>query len=1051
MYHHQSMTDDDRRIIHLLKMIEKSIDKQQWRTVKELAEQILTIDPDNSDAIARLNTAQRRQDDFLKSEDRVPSPIATQQEKHSADSFIGRKTVLSQLELTLDRVVAENGQMDMIVGEPGIGKSRLAEEVSSYAEQNDVRVLSGRCYEERGAPPYWPWVQVVRSYLAEAEPEELAETLGPRASLVATIFPEINEYIPDLRTFEPGTQNPESVRFRLFDAVTTFFIDISNSKPTLLVLDDLHWADESSLKLLVFLARELKRSHLFVLGAYRDVELDRKHPLSDSLGELTRERLFERHRLKGFILPEVQAYAHAVSGVWASEQLIGTVFELTNGNPLFVSQMTRLLAQDNELRDEGGAQIRLPEGVREVIGRRLNRLSQECNDVLTVASIFGLEFRLRELILTVGEESTINILGALDDAEKAHFIERAKDGVDLYRFGHALVRETLVSEVTLSRGVRLHAKIFNVLEELYADNLKIHADRLAEHAAQAETVLGTERLANYSLLAGESAMAKHAYEEALRHFERGLTALEDSPLDEKKAALLLGKGNTLTSLLRREEAFEAFSTAMDFYEKIGDAKHAAIIGELQYPYSNVGTTLCERALNLIPPESLEAGRILSHYGCFLMKKIGSDVEYAKKQMQRALRIAEKHDDENLKTTTHAHWAGASWYLMRTDDCHYHCLQAIESSIRASDRQQEARARGWLIDVLGVQGKMADARQQLRIIHRIALESGERSDIWTYHHYGTNLAIYDGDWSTARRHSDAVLSIVSDFAVLGCRACVEYESGNFEEGRRYLNMFTDLVRSGIDSPHSYSFGAYAIIRASRISGNMQYLELADEWGRRGLESLSRAPIGEKLSKLAIGTVSILRGDLEEAKTYFDELIAEANDISGGASLYAMLRFGEFFGLYARALGRLDEAADHLRKTIAAIKNQKPRSAWLFHDLAVTLLQRSQQGDVAEAKDLLKEALATAVHIGMPPLEKRIREALERISTPDKVSYPSNLTQREVEVIRQLSIGKTNQEIADLLFISVRTVDRHITNILRKTGTGNRTEAANFAIKHGLTVE
>ena len=241
------MTQDDRQIEQLLTEIDKNVDQQNWCAVTELTEKILSIDPSNEDGRSFLRTAERRlqaQQNIIKDE------TSSLQEELSPDTFIGRETELSHLKQTLDRVIAENGQMDMLVGEPGIGKSRLAEELSSYAQQEDVRVLGGRCFEERGSPPYWPWVQAVRTYLAQEEPEELTKILGPRASLVATIFPEINEHIPGLKTFDPGTQGSETVRFRLFDAVTTFLIDISNSKPTLLVLDDLHWADESSLKLL---------------------------------------------------------------------------------------------------------------------------------------------------------------------------------------------------------------------------------------------------------------------------------------------------------------------------------------------------------------------------------------------------------------------------------------------------------------------------------------------------------------------------------------------------------------------------------------------------------------------------------------------------------------------------------------------------------------------------------------------------------------------------------------------------------------------------------
>jgi DNA-binding CsgD family transcriptional regulator/tetratricopeptide (TPR) repeat protein len=1047
--------DDEHFVEHLLEEIDFALDQGRWDTVEELATKILSIDPDNPDALALNRAAQRRskvQTTTRPSEADVTEQ--TQPKELSPDSFIGRDEELTHLKRTLERVVAEHGQMDMIVGEPGIGKSRLSEELSTFGRESGVRVLYGRCYEEGGAPPYWPWAQAVRAYLSETQTQELVSVLGPRASLVAVIFPAINELIPDLEPFDPGQQDPEGVRFRLFDAAASFLIDISNASPTLIVVDDLHWADESSLKLLVFLARELERSHLYILGTYRDVDLDRKHPLSDALGDLARERLFGRHPLRGFALTEVRSYIHTVSGADPPERLVRNILQLTNGNPLFVSQMAQLLAQDEKYQSfykEGLAEneIRLPEGVREVIGKRLNHLSKECNEVLMTAAVLGLEFRLRALILSMGDGSEDIVMNALDEAERAHFIEPVPNNAGAYQFTHALVRQTLANELSLSRGVKLHARITQALEELYGENADAHAEELAEHAEQAETVLGPDRLVRYTQIAGERAADKHAYEEALRHFERGLVALEDSPLEGRKAALLYGKGVAQKNMLMYEEARKSFNLAMDYYEKTGDVKHVTSIAVAPLRWHS-DLSLSERALKVIPADSQEMGEVLSYYGRRLLMR-GQNQEFATEQFENALRIAALHRSNNLKAQVHSLWAYAAWYQLRTDACLDHSLQAIELYRGSPDPTPEHTAYETLIEVLRTEGKMAEAHQQLKSMYRIASESGDRWQLVASHRERARLAAQVGDWATARTCYDAILLSFELYGVYYSRACLEYETGCAEVGRHFMDKFTDYVRNGRRFPTMvYSFWPLMIARVSRISGETRDFELADEWGRRALElSDQTPPLGVKTARVAIGLLALLKSDLLAAEEQFDLLIDDADGGSGTTPLYAQHEpYGEFFGLFKRAVGELDESVGHFKKTLAVCRHSPPRFAWLNYELAITLLERLQKGDIEAARGLLEEALKIAVKLGMPPLEKRVCESLTHVSPAGGDAYPDNLTQREIEVIHQLVVGKTDQQIADTLFISIKTVSNHVSSILRKTRTGNRTEAANYATKHGL---
>jgi len=306
--------------------------------------------------------------------------------------------------------------------------------------------------------------------------------MGAGAADIAEVVSEVRERLPDLKP-PPQLESPEQARFRLFDSITSFLKSASQKQPLVLVLDDLHWADQPSLLLLQFVARELGNSRLLLIGTYRDVELNRQHPLAETLGELTRERLFQRVLLRGLSQQDVSRFIEVAAGVDPPSGLTEAVHTQTEGNPLFVTEVVRLLVQEGELTQESGPRdswtVRIPEGVREVIGRRLNRLSQRCNETLTIASVIGREFELRQLTPLAEDMSEDRLLDVLEEALAARVIEELPQAVGRYQFTHALIRETLIEELTLTRRVRLHARIAETLEDLYGEQAEAHWANLA--------------------------------------------------------------------------------------------------------------------------------------------------------------------------------------------------------------------------------------------------------------------------------------------------------------------------------------------------------------------------------------------------------------------------------------------------------------------------------------------------------------------------------------------------------------------------------------------
>lgn len=317
--------------------------------------------------------------------------------------FVGRRGEMAQLEATLAEALSGQGRIVMLAGEPGIGKTRTAQELTALAEAGGAMVLWGRCYEEEGAPPYWPWVQLIRDYVRRCDYGQLSSEMGFGATNIADLVPEVHDKIPNLK---PALDlEPEAARFRLFDSITTFLKNAAQSRPIVLVLDDLHWADKPSLLLLQFLARELapvQSGRLLVVGCYRDMELSRQHPLSEALAQLSRaaEGGFQRVLLRGLEQEDAAQLIKASAGIEPTTHLVDAMYSHTEGNPFFMTEVIKLLSESGESFDgyaDTSEGLRIPEGVREVIGQRLNRLSERCNEVLTTASITGREFDFRLL------------------------------------------------------------------------------------------------------------------------------------------------------------------------------------------------------------------------------------------------------------------------------------------------------------------------------------------------------------------------------------------------------------------------------------------------------------------------------------------------------------------------------------------------------------------------------------------------------------------------------------------------------------------------------
>jgi predicted ATPase len=386
---------------------------------------------------------------------------------------------------------------------------------------------------------------------------------------VAQLLPELAEVMPGLEP--PPSLDPETARFRLFDAVASFLRRAARTNGLVVVLDDLHWADRSSL-LLEFVARVLADSRLLLIGTYRDVEVSRHDPLNDTLAELIRQPVTSRLVLRGLSEAEVARCIAAVAGTEPAPEVIAAVHTQSEGNPFFVGEIARLLVSEDRLGGQGHLGLSIPEGVREVIDRRLNRLTESCNRLLAVAAVEGRDFDLN-VVSQVAKLPGVKVLEELDEAADAHLVTETASGPGRYRFAHALVREVVYAGLRVTERAQLHHLVGEAIERRAQPDLDARLAELAHHFLQGAPIGDADKAVEYATRAGHLALDLLAYEEAAGHFERALKALELAhPGDGHQRCellLLLGQAQRAASNLTAARA--SYEQAATVAKRIGAA------------------------------------------------------------------------------------------------------------------------------------------------------------------------------------------------------------------------------------------------------------------------------------------------------------------------------------------------------------------------------------------------------------------------------------------------------------------------------------------------
>jgi hypothetical protein len=877
--------------------------------------------------------------------------------------FVGRAQELRELGAALEEAATGQGCLLLVTGEPGIGKSRLMEELARQLAEQDWRVLVGRCWEHRGAPAYWPWIQVFRAAGSE-----------------------LSECVPTT----PTAADPEAARFLLFDAVGRFLQGVAGSGPVLVVLDDLHAADEPSLLLLRFLAQTVTDERLVIVGAYRDAE-PRVHELAEVFGDLA--RVGRRVPLRGFSRAEVGAYMGRLAGRPPPGAVVVRVHDITAGNPLFVGEVVRELMGGGHLQTEGRVadpMLRIPEELRGLIHRRLAGLSTEAVSNLKVASVVGREFELR-VLQRVSRLSVGRLTDALAEAERAGIVSQDASAPGRYAFSHELVREALYEDMPAARRLRLHRSIGLVLEEAFGDDVEPHLAELAHHFTRS-AALGDAALAvEYCTRAGGHAAALLAYEDAARHYAQALhlLAMLGDAGGARRCALLLRLGDVLWRAGDPEKARRSFEEVAAVSDRLDAAETLA---RAALGYVTAGAPVRLGLGGLILTGNLDEGTT------------------GIRRLEQAL-AALPGGDSSLRTQVLARLATELYPTGQTDRQAALSEQAVGMAQRLGDPQALLVAlygRHWAamapdhIDL-----RLANAAEMLEV----AATVGDEEMAFLARHARLHdflelcdVGRVDAELEAMALTADRIRQPFYQWHMTSMRAMRAILDGRLEEAERLARSTQEIpgLRRGEHWTYMYEYILMVAIRwqqgrlgelqetvidhgerypsVARWRNALAAVELADErTARAEIERHAHSDFAELprnglwiLHLCALAEACVLVGDRQRAARLYELLspFAERNVVS-----LSTIPFGPVvlrLGMLAAMLERWQEAERHFEVAMERCGRLGARAvtARVLYEQSRMLLARGADEDQARGVELLAQAEAICHELDLPGISDRI---------------------------------------------------------------------------------
>jgi len=974
----------------------------------------------------------------------------------SASHFVGRQREMSSIKKQYEAAKSGDTRVALLVGELGIGKTRLLDEFAEYAIRDGATVLRGGTSESEGMPPYLPFLEALGQYIRSIPSNKLPEQIAMAPQILAGILPELSSRLGEITT--TYSLLPEQARLRLYEAVGLFLEAISVPHVLVLTLDDLHWADASSLDLLYYITRHHSKTKLLVVGTYREGESDGNPALERTVTELARQRVLTQIALEPLSADESEELAASYLEGSISPTFSQLLYTQSEGNPFFAEELLQgwiemgALIQDDKHRIAVALlEYTLPSSIVGALRQRFARLSPDVIDHLRIAAIIGRTFDLSLLATVEGREAE-GIEERLLEAEHARLVTTDQTG--MFKFSHDKIRECLYAEVSASRRQRLHNAIGQTLEVRYEKEQTKSIYQLAELAFHFTQSGDRIRGVTYSQLAAELALQSSASKEGVRHYQNALKLLE--PSDDRYGTLLLGLGEAALLAGDINEATGAYETALLWLLQAGD-QHAAAraaynLGLVQWRQEAVkaARVAFEHALTLLGNTiSAEVVGILVDLSLLLSVYMELQTEGAA-YAQQAMEMAHLLKDKNLEIAA-SRVVAVNVYVSGNDTA---AIGSLEQTLI-------------LADAYGNSSEAAECCMYLMVMCYCMAEIGRSNEV--------NLR---GIEFVKRCQQQPQLPYV-----LSWQAFLFASQGMWAKAEQMLDHTLTFV--------DYQESSISLAFLHRTKGFLAYqqedFELAEQEFQAAKESQHRGPGGLIYYANMLGMVQIALGKREDAYTTLHDLEAllaksptdalsaapiltclalmaiALDDQERVAKLYpSLLPFhGRQYGfLVDRVLGEMAilrrdwaTAMIHLSTAEATAQREglRPELARVLLRMAEVVAHDGRDGDT-RAKDLLNHSLILFEKMNMTDSAEHVRRLLRtllyRLDSSSLRSLPAGLTMREVKLLQLIVKGRSNRQIANELGISEKTVANHLSHIFNKTTSDNRAAAAAFAIRHGL---
>jgi tetratricopeptide (TPR) repeat protein len=866
--------------------------------------------------------------------------------------MVGREGEFETLRRSWCEAGAGRGEMVLVSGEPGSGKTRLARELMDYARITGGTVLSGGCYELEAATPYLPFVEAIRSWVHQSADDEIRTVIGDSGAELARLAPELMSRIGPF-TDVPELSAPEE-RLRLFDGISRFLFSLAGEGGLVLFVDDLQWADQASLSLLHYLVRIIGAERVLVLGCYRETELDRAHPLAEALDDWNRERAAVRIHLRRL---EIEATAAMLTVLLGDECLTESFCEdihrETEGNPFFVEEVVKTLVEEEQIvcergewrRRDRGARLVLPQGIKAAIGRRLDRVSGPTTDVLRTAAILGKNFNYGELAAVVDADEEL-LLDALDEAVAAQLLETG--AADVVAFTHDKIREVLYHELNPIRRRRLHTRIADGLEALRERGGRVAVEDLAHHYIEGG---GLAKGYDHAMAAASEATKIFAYSDALRLYDRArecaeaLDRLDRLPeIDAEMGRVATLMGEPLVAAEHYEKALAATDDAAGALKlkcKIGEA-YVLIGDDRALGYVEEAKAALDREA-----QPVEYARVMMIEGRF--HHFHGQSRNAAARLHQALEAAENSGDTILLGWILGYLAGAYQHLTEFEESNHWAQRTIDLGLEVDSPGIEAIGHEFKMENAFMRSRWAESFEHADR-HRILAEKSSSSDRLAWNYVGPTFArLGMGELERSIAAADAGLDLADRLGdirlaiFLGCwRAQAVAQLGRIDEAKEcaeeWMGVADDL---GLQTGQIEGRRLMAIIAqlAGDHGGSLAFFDEAE----RLLEGTDEAIHPAWLMPIACRSL-VAVGRLDEAESMIRSSLeaTRRGDMPHWEALTIRARAELHF-----AKGNCDAAGQDLDAAVAIFERFESRL-----ELGRTLALRGSDGDLERARELFE---------------------------------------------------------------------------------------------------